>query len=258
MSHQNLDSEDNIVNQSSERGPRELQRPRSPLQRMQVGVDLAVELLEGCDHAGITLMRGGKFSTGPATDDLVAQGDRLQDELREGPCHDAMRQGRTVYTADLASDRRWPTWGPKVHAELGVGSLLSMLLYTHERSYGALNLYSNHTRGFTQDDLSTADTLATHLAVALADGEEIENRGVAMVNRTVIGQAEGILMERLGVKDDQAFAYLRRISQDTNRKLLDVAQELVHTRVLPSGAARAGPVVVRSSNTDSQLIRLAE
>lgn len=239
MSHQNLVSEEYIAEQSSERGPRELQSPRTPLQRMQVGVDLAVELLDGCDHAGITLVRSGKFSAGPGTDDLVAHGDRLQDELNEGPCHDAIRQGRTVYTADLANDRRWPVWGPKIHAELGVGSLLSMLLYTHERSYGALNMYSNRTQGFTEDDLIIADTLATHLAVALADGEEIENRGVAMVNRTVIGQAEGILMERLGVQDDQAFAYLRRISQDTNRKLLDVAQELVRTRVLPSGAAHA-------------------
>lgn len=251
MSHPTSDLEENIVDQPSERGPRELQEPRTPLQRMQVGVDLAVELLEGCDHAGITLIRGGRFSTGPATDDLVAHGDRLQDELDEGPCHDAIRQARTVYTADLASDPRWPTWGPKIRAELGVGSLLSMLLYTNNRSYGALNMYSDHTQGFTQDDLSTADALATHLAVALADGEEIENRGVAMVNRTVIGQAEGILMERLGVKDDQAFAYLRRISQDTNRKLLDVAQELVRTRVLPSGTARATPAVASGAATSA-------
>lgn len=249
MSHRVLDTEISIDKQSSDRGPRELQSPRTPQQRMQVGVDLAVELLEGCDHAGITLTRGGRFSTGPATDGLVAHGDRLQDQLSEGPCHDAILQGRTVYTADLASDPRWPTWGPKVHAELGVGSLVSMLLYTNERSYGALNMYSNHTDGFSHDDLVTADTLATHLAVALADGEEIENRGVAMVNRTVIGQAEGILMERLGVKDDQAFAYLRRISQDTNRKLLDVARELVHTRVLPSGTACAVPVVAQECSS---------
>lgn len=251
MSHQVLDSDLTIDNQSSDRGPRELQSPRTPLQRMQVGVDLAVELLEGCDHAGITLMSGGKFSTGPATDGLVAHGDRLQDQLSEGPCHDAILQGRTVYTADLARDPRWPTWGPKIHAELGVGSLVSMLLYTNERSYGALNMYSNHTDGFSHDDLVTADTLATHLAVALADGQEIENRGVAMVNRTVIGQAEGILMERLGVQDDQAFAYLRRISQDTNRKLLDVARELVHTRVLPSGAACAAPVVAQECSSNA-------
>ncbi len=239
MGHLDSASVENSPDRDAEQVPRELQRPRSPSQRMQVGVGLATELLDGCDHAGITLVRSGKFSAGPATDDLVAHGDRLQAELGEGPCLDAIRQGRTVYTPNLASDPRWPTWGAQIHAELGVGSLLSMLLYTDERSYGALNMYSNRTDGFTQDDLVIADALATHLAMALADAEEIENRGVAMVNRTVIGQAEGILMERLGVQDDQAFAYLRRISQDTNRKLLDVARELVLTRELPSGAPRA-------------------
>ena len=219
--------------------PRDLQQLQTPQERMQGAVGLAVELLEGCDHAGITLMRGRRFDAGPSTDDFIAASDRLQAELDEGPCLDAIRHGRTVYTADLANDRRWPTWGPRVHAELGVRSLLSMLLYTHERSYGALNMYSDRLDGFTQDDVMLADTLATHLAVALADGQEIEHRGLAMVNRTVIGQAEGILMERLNVMPDQAFAYLRRISQDTNRKLIDVAQELVLTRVLPSGEPRA-------------------
>lgn len=223
----------------SDQVPRELQKPQTPLERMQVGVDLATELLEGCDRAGITLVRGRKFDVGPATDDMVADSDRLQAELDEGPCLDAIRQGRTVYTADLANDPRWPTWGPRVHAELGVGSLLSMLLYTHERSYGALNMYSDRVESFTQDDVMVADTLATHLAVALADAQEIEHRGLAMVNRTVIGQAEGILMERLNGAPEQAFAYLRRISQDTNRKLLDVSHELVLTRVLPSGEARS-------------------
>ncbi len=219
--------------------PRELQKLQTPQERMQVGVDLAVELLEGCDHAGITLVLGRKFGVGPATDDFIANSDNLQAELDEGPCLDAIRHGRTVYTADLANDRRWPTWGPRVNAELGVGSLLSMLLYTDERAYGALNMYCDRVDGFTRDDLLVADTLATHLAVALADAQEIEHRGVAMVNRTVIGQAEGILMERLGVMPDQAFAYLRRISQDTNRKLLDVARDLVLTRILPSGQSRS-------------------
>lgn len=71
-----------------------------------------------------------------------------------------------------------------------------------------------------------------------------------MVNRTVIGQAEGILMERLGVQDEHVFAYLRRISQDTNRTLLDVAEELVLTRELPSGAPAPNPQLRRLCRSD--------
>ncbi|NYJ73131.1 GAF and ANTAR domain-containing protein [Allobranchiibius huperziae] len=230
---------DNSTDRAADQVARDLQRPRTTAERMQRGVDLAVELLEGCDHAGITLVRGRTLTAGPATDDIVALGDRLQDQLGEGPCLDTVRQSRTMYTADLRHDKRWETWGPQVAEKLGVRSLLSLLLYTHDRSYGALNLYSERVDGFTAEDLVVADSLATHLAVAMADGEEIEHRGVAMINRTVIGQAEGILMERLGVLPEEAFAYLRGISQRSNRKLLDVARELVSTRVLPSGVDRS-------------------
>ena len=80
--------------------------------------------------------------------------------------------------------------------------------------------------------------LADQLAVAVADGREIDHRGKAMAGRTVIGQAQGILMERFGVDADQAFAYLRRVSQDTNRKLVDLAQDLVANRCLPSDDQR--------------------
>ena len=61
-----------------------------------------------------------------------------------------------------------------------------------------------------------------------------------MTSRTVIGQAEGVLMERFGMEPDQAFAYLRRISQDGNRKLAEVAEELVRTRRLPPGGPAGG------------------
>ena len=55
-----------------------------------------------------------------------------------------------------------------------------------------------------------------------------------MTSRTIIGQAEGILMERLGIDADQAFAYLRRVSQSENRKLIMICSEIVKTRRLPS------------------------
>lgn len=55
----------------------------------------------------------------------------------------------------------------------------------------------------------------------------------ALSCRAVIGQAEGILMERLGIEGPRAFEYLRRVSMHTNRKLVDVAEEIVRTRALP-------------------------
>jgi ANTAR domain len=79
----------------------------------------------------------------------------------------------------------------------------------------------------------SGQALAAQISVALAAQREIQQRSVAMTNRTVIGQAEGILMERLGIDADQAFAYLRRLSQTENRKLVTICNEIVELRQLP-------------------------
>ncbi len=94
--------------------------------------------------------------------------------------------------------------------------MISILVYTARGSYGTLSLYAPTPHAFDGDDLATAQALAGHLAVALAAGHEIEGMSAALQSRTVIGQAEGILMERLGVDSDQALAYLKRISSHTN------------------------------------------
>lgn len=206
---------------------------------MQAGVDLAVALVPACDHAGITLVSGKKISAGAASDGVVARADDVQHDLGQGPCVDVARfENRSLYVSDLAGETRWPEWARQVHEELGVGSLLSMLLFTHERSFGAMNLYCDRPGAFTGDDFTIAESLAAHLAVAVSDSRDIHNRDKSIISRTVIGQAEGILMERYNIGDTEAFAFLRRVSQDTNRKLVQIAQEIVHTRALPD----AGPI----------------
>jgi AmiR/NasT family two-component response regulator len=68
----------------------------------------------------------------------------------------------------------------------------------------------------------------------LADAElENEQLRIAMEHRTLIGQAEGILMERLSIDADTAFNYLKRVSSHTNRKVTEIAEEIASTRVLP-------------------------
>lgn len=202
--------------------------------RLAVGVELIAEMVAGCDHVGITQLTKSGLITSAATDDVARLGDHWQYELHEGPCVDTVREHETVLSLDLSAERRWPRWAPLVVEQLGIKSMLSLLLYTHERSYGAVNLYAKQANAYTPDDLSVAKALAAHLAVAVVASEEIAHLGVAITNRTVIGQAEGILMERLQISADQAFDYLRRISQHTNTKLVQVAAQLVHTRDLPN------------------------
>ena len=218
---------------------RELASTSGPTERLSVGIGIVAEIVSGCDHIGITQVTKNGLATAAASDDVVRLGDRWQYELQEGPCVDTVRRHETVLSLDLTHERRWPRWAPRVVEQLGIGSMLSLLLYTHDRSYGALNLYADRVDAFTADDLAVAHSLAAHLAVAVAAEEQIAHLGVAVTSRTIIGQAEGILMERLQVDADQAFAYLRRISQQTNRKLIAVATDLVRTRQLPAATRPA-------------------
>lgn len=177
----------------------------------------------------------GRTICGPASsDDVVRRGDALQYELDEGPCLDSVRAHETVISHVLRREQRWPRWTPHAVAELGIQGMMSLRLYTHARSYGALNLYADLANAFEPHDCANAQAFATQISVALAARREIYQRSLAMENRTVIGQAEGILMERLGIDAEDAFAYLRRISQTEHRKLITICNEIVATRRLPS------------------------
>lgn len=217
-------------------------------------MDLVVDLVDGCDHAGVTVARGGRLSTPAASDATVEQGDAWQYELGQGPCLDSVALEHTVISQDLRTERRWPQWSARVQDTLGVHAMMSLLLFTESDTYGALNLYSDRPRVWSGDDIGLAYVLAGHLATSIGDALAIAQRARAMTTRTVIGQAEGLLMERFGLDADQAFAYLRRMSQTTHTKLAVVAEDLVRTRQLPAaspgetgGAASGAPLDTAAS-----------
>jgi GAF domain-containing protein len=179
-------------------------------------------------------VEGRGIRTPVGSDDVVRCGDALQYELDERPCLDSVRKHQTVASQDLSREERWPRWSPRVRTELGIQGMMSLWLYTNGASYGALNLYADQIDAFQSQDHAIAKALAAQISVSLAALREIQQRSLAMTNRTAIGQAEGILMERLGIDADQAFAYLRRMSQTENRKLLTICNQIVETRQLPT------------------------
>jgi AmiR/NasT family two-component response regulator len=83
-------------------------------------------------------------------------------------------------------------------------------------------------------DEATGRLLARHASVAVATVRQASTLAQAVEARTLIGQAQGLLMERFAIDADHAFAVLRRYSQDNNIKLRIVADELVTTRRLPT------------------------
>lgn len=187
----------------------------------------------GCDYAGLTIFgRGGALRSIAPSDPLVEKADNLQHELHEGPCVAAAEDRSTYVSHDLGRDPRWPTWGP-LAAGLGLGSLLATRLCAGDRVLGALNLYDAPGRDFTAEDRDMAEVFAVHAATALIAVQEREHLRAGMDARTLIGQAQGILMERFDIDADHAFAVLRRYSQARNLKLRAVAEDVVQHRVLP-------------------------
>jgi ANTAR domain/GAF domain len=212
---------------------RELHAAPDEGRQLQLAVALAVRLIGGCDHAGVSIVAGRSIFTPASSDDVSCRGDALQYELEEGPCLDSVRRHETVVSQDLRREERWPRWIPRAVTDLGIQGTMSVRLCTNGRSYGALNAYADRADAFEPQDLAIAQALAAEISVALAAKREIQQRCDAMASRTIIGQAEGIIMERLGMDADQAFAYLRRISQTTNRKLASICDEIVKTRQIP-------------------------
>lgn len=199
-------------------------------------VDLITQYAQvaaGCDDAGIMLVHTRqRIETAASTAPRVTTSHELQREFDEGPCLDALDSGGSFVSADVAADERWPRWGKAV-ADLGIRSAMSVLLETRERRYGSLNLYSNRLNAFDGDDLATAMIFARHASIALANAHHEQGLLVAIDARKLIGQAQGILMERFDIDPDRSFEVLRRYSQHHNQKLRDVAEWVVDNRQRP-------------------------
>ncbi|WP_371621503.1 GAF and ANTAR domain-containing protein [Streptomyces sp. NBC_01116] len=189
----------------------------------------ATELVEGCDAAGILILRDGQVQTLAATGPMAEESHRLQERMREGPCFDAARRrdGERVFRiGDMtAFQQRWPAFAPRA-AELGIGSMMGFLLFADEENLGALNLYSRLPGCFTETSETAGWVLASHAAVALSSARHQAQLTEAVATRHVIGEAMGILMARHRIPENEAFNALRRHSQDSNMKLREVARQV--------------------------------
>ncbi|MCW1824627.1 histidine kinase [Mycolicibacterium conceptionense] len=190
----------------------------------------ATELIPGVDTAGILLVGdGGKWDSLAGTSDLPSQLDELQVTYQEGPCMEAALGDIVVRTDDFREETRWPRYS-KVAVEIGVLSGLSLKLYTADRTAGALNLFGFQPRVWDSEAETIGTVLAAHAAAALLASRHTDQLTSALNSRDRIGQAKGIIMERYRVGDVQAFEMLRRLSQDSNTKLVDIAQQVIDSR----------------------------
>ena len=197
-------------------------------------VHLAAGHLVGEVYASVALVRGRRQVENEASsDERATRADQLQYELGQGPCLDAIWVHETFQIDDFATEARYPQWSRRVARDTGIRSSLSFQLFTSGDSLGALNLYCPYPHGFDAEDRAEGLMFAAHAAVALASAQTEEQLRSAIASRTILGQAQGILMERYKISAEKSFEVLRRVSQDSNVKVRDVAQHLVETGETP-------------------------
>ncbi|WP_313407461.1 GAF and ANTAR domain-containing protein [Aeromicrobium sp.] len=213
---------------------REMQDQHDPESTVKNAVELLVRNVPGCTSASISLVHAKRrIETPAASDELAAMGDRLQEELNEGPALDTLWDHETAYAPDLASDDRWPVWGARLAEATGAASVLTFRLFTLSDVIGALSMYSTEVDAFDAADKAEGVALAAHIAIAVLAAQRVDQYETALDSRTVTAQACGMLMERYEIDSVAAFNLLTRVSSTQNIKLRHLAADLVATRVLP-------------------------
>jgi GAF domain-containing protein len=197
---------------------------------------LAIETVPGSAGAGVTLLdEHGTPTTTAATDPLVARADQLQYDLDEGPCLTAWSQRAVIRIDDVDSDDRWPRWSRAVRS-LGLRSALSAGLVAGDIGLGAMKVYALERAAFDGRTERLIGLFAAQAAILLANVHTYQQAErvssdlkEALRSRDLIGRAEGVLMCRHGVDENGAFALLTAAATRENRKLREIAAELVRS-----------------------------
>jgi GAF domain-containing protein len=192
------------------------------------------DLLANCSAASVTIIERSRASTAACTDEIADVLDMVQYDAGEGPCLSAAREQRVVRIDDTRSDDRWPTFAGAA-AQRGVLSSLSIpLVLAGDERAGGLNIYGEPAGAFSADDEKLATAFAAQASAVVSNVqaywtvfEMTRHLTRAMESRAVIEQAKGVLIARHGFGDEESFDMLRGRSQTENRKLRDIAAELV-------------------------------
>jgi hypothetical protein len=205
------------------------------LQRL---TDRCVELLH-VDAAGLVLAdRRGELQLIAATSDDARLLETFQLHLDEGPCVESCRSGRDVGAPDLAvAGRRWPRLAPALR-HLGFSAVQALPMRRRAEVIGAMNLF-HRSPGELEGATAAAARAFTDMATIgllqqRARREQellVEQLESALTSRVLIEQAKGVLAGRLDLDPEEAFTLLRRHARSRNRRLTDLATDVIEGRV---------------------------
>jgi GAF domain-containing protein len=186
-------------------------------------------------HCNVTVVRRKRPITVASSTPRARIMDELQYAYGDGPCLAAMRTGKTIHVADVASEHRWPEYARAASA-YGVGSILGVPLQLEGDSSAALNIYSSAAQGFSPGDIAQAEFFGEQSSKTLRLGLRLahlrdakEDLEAAMKSRTAIDIAVGVIMAQNRCSQAAAMAILRKASNSRNVKLRDVAAGVIES-----------------------------
>ncbi|HEX8510345.1 MAG TPA: GAF and ANTAR domain-containing protein [Propionibacteriaceae bacterium] len=183
------------------------------------------------DSVGLLMVKGRTIAPSAASNPEVTRANQLQLECNQGPGVEAILSRRSFISSDLRLDERWRFWGPRA-ADAGWLSVLSVRLADGD-TIGSLNVYSRQVHSFSPDDLVVAEAFAARAAIALANARERRPRAEAVQARRLLLRAQDVVVRKLHVDAEQAFAVLRRNASRSNKRISDVAADVVAGYSLP-------------------------
>ncbi len=203
----------------------QLHETSTPHSTLRTAVRLAVHIMPGAEHAGISVIeRGDKLRTLAWTDEVVRSAESRHTGREQHGHWDQLWHSPVARIADSEADDGWD-----VLSALGLRSALSLRLRADKRRLTVLTAYARKPGVFDEDATRIGRLFTAHVSIALDSATVREQLTEAMHTRDLIGQATGILMERQGIDAAAAFESLVRASQRENVKLRDLARRIVGT-----------------------------
>ncbi len=195
--------------------------------------DLARETVAGALEVSVTMLDGERPVTVVFTGQLAAFLDERQYDVGFGPCVEAALTGATITIPDTSDSAVHPDFARSAFRH-GVTHTVSVGLPVEHHCIGALNVYGAGGGGFDDEAVEAVTAFAGYAAVAATNANIhastatlARNLERALDSRAVIDQAKGVLMARHGLAPGAAFDLLSEQSQRSNRKLREIAEELV-------------------------------
>ncbi|GGH99827.1 GAF and ANTAR domain-containing protein [Arthrobacter liuii] len=218
------------------------------LQEILVGAGNAVEFLSGLSglaaaalseasgdaiECAVTLKLRRRPATAAGSSARAVELDHIEQSVGDGPCIRALREMAPVIIDDVAKDPRWQTLNRKF-AEHGVRSTLGVPLEISADASAALNFFATKPGVFTADVYDKAVGFAAaahntlHLSVRIDNAQNrADDLEAALESRTAINLACGVIMAQNRCSQEEAMEILTKVSSNRNRKLRDVAKELI-------------------------------